>query len=643
MRLLLLFCFSLLSFNSGAQQTWQWAKSGGSGSLSLNNDFERVLDIATDKWGNCYFLGITFQSGMNVDGNYLNGFGSKDIVLASFSCDGSYRWAKVFGTSVNGDEFRHIATDTIGGVYIAGYMGIYINNYTAHIDTDTSITNTNKSMMLVKFDTAGVYQWLRMPQADTVSAGAYSTTGPLGLDVDGAGNIYMLSLLPSGAYADGAYVAASSGIHILRYNAQGVFQSGFQMDMNATGMALLNLRFKKDHANGRIYVGGNIPFTATVTIGGNNIPNSMYAAAFSSQGQHLWTQQSSVNGNSGFYSKPAIDDSGYVYLSGISSHGDTFAGYNVVNTLTTITHALPFVVKLDSLGSIKWANNASVKDFTTGDAMTLRSNDEIVVTGSFGEMLNWNGYNGPHLGQGLNPGGDLYLTRINAHTGAIIKNDSLASGSGTSEYPTALATSSDGGIILGGRFPGTLFAGTADTLYMMGGETDFFIAKYGYPCGCIPPVSDFNYSGSNWTVAFNYSGTGQHDSLRWYFGDGSTSTQTNPSHTYNFGGNYTVCVTAYNACDSSQYCETIQVTVGVNTIAGIEDISVYPNPAKEMLHLKGLMETTNYRLLTVTGAVIQQGALEPANNGISTADLPPGMYLLELNNKQQQGVVRIMK
>ena len=55
------------------------------------------------------------------------------------------------------------------------------------------------------------------------------------------------------------------------------------------------------------------------------------------------------------------------------------------------------------------------------------------------------------------------------------------------------------------------------------------------------------------------------------------------------------------------------------------------------------METTNYRLLTVTGAVMQESALEPKDNGISTAELAPGMYLLELNNKQQQGVVRVMK
>ena len=642
MRGSLFFFLLLLSLNSGAQQTWQWAKSGGSGSLSTNNIFETIFDIACDKWGNTYVTGRAYQFGMQVDGHNHSGFGYADIIIASFSCDGSYRWSKVLGADV-GDYACGLAVDTLGGVYVS--FSLFITDglpYTGHIDNDTSLTNINKSMMLVKFDTLGSYQWLRMPQPDSTSSTTIANVRVLGLDVSEGGDIYWLCKLIPASYADGTYIATSSGIYILRYNAQGLWQGAFQLDMNATGMALIGFKFKKDHSNGRLYVGGNIPFTATVTIGGSNIANSMYAAAFNSQGQHLWTQQSAINGNSGFYARPAIDDSGYVYFGGISSHGDAFAGYNVVNILSSFSSALPFIIKLDSLGNLKWANNASVYDGTYCYGLTANEH-EVVVAGTYGSMLKWNGYAGPHPTHMTGQGGDIFLTRFNKYTGAVIKNDTMASGNGTDEFPTALATASDGGVIVGGQFPGTLFAGVADTLYMMGGETDFFVAKYGYPCGCVPPASDFNYSGTSWTVSFSYAGTGQYDSLRWYFGDGSTSTQTNPVHTYSSGGNYTVCVTAYNLCDSSQHCENIQVTVGVHAVAGVDDISVYPNPTKELLHLKGLMETTSYRLLTVTGAVMQQGVLPPKNNGISTAELAPGMYLLELNNKQQQGVVRVRK
>lgn len=640
--LLSTFYFLLFTFSANAQQTWQWGKSGGSSSISSNNNFERVLDIATDKWGNSYFLAVVYQAGMSVDGNLLNGFGNNDAVISSFDCNGNYRWGKVLGTPTSGNDFNHIETDTLGGVYIAGSMFI-ANMYTAYIDTDTTIANTNKSLMLIKFDTAGIYQWLRMPQADTVSVGSISNTRTLELDVDGGGNIYWLCQLLPGAYVAGTYVVNNSGVYMFRYDEQGIFQSAFTLEMNGAGTALVNVRMKRDHANGRFYVNGYLPTSGDLFLGGGLVTHEMYAAGFNSQGQHLWTQEGTAIGNSRFYARPAVDDSGYVYLAGISNHGDVFAGYNVINTLTTITHAVPFVAKLDSTGILKWANNASVLDNTYCNAMTLRNSNELVVTGSYGYMLDWNGFSGQPLGQGINPGGDLFITRINAHTGAVIENDSLASGGGTSEYPSALATDAGGGVILGGRFPGTLFVGTADTLYNMGGETDFFIAKYGYPCGCIVPVADYTSVINGWNGVFTYSGTTPYDSLRWYFGDGNTSTQTNPSHTYTTDGNYTVCVTAYSPCDSNQYCASIQVAVGVNTIAGIEDISVYPIPATELLQVKGLVETTQYTLLTITGAVLQQGTIEPHNNGISTSELTPGMYLLELSNKQQKGVVRVMK
>lgn len=50
-------------------------------------------------------------------------------------------------------------------------------------------------------------------------------------------------------------------------------------------------------------------------------------------------------------------------------------------------------------------------------------------------------------------------------------------------------------------------------------------------------------------------------SLVWDFGDGTTSTDFNPIHTYNdsAAGNYTVCLTVYDSINdcSNQYCETL--------------------------------------------------------------------------------------
>jgi PKD repeat protein len=45
----------------------------------------------------------------------------------------------------------------------------------------------------------------------------------------------------------------------------------------------------------------------------------------------------------------------------------------------------------------------------------------------------------------------------------------------------------------------------------------------------------------------------------WNFGDGHTSTQRNPIHTYNIAGIYTVTLTAYNENGSVNATKTITV------------------------------------------------------------------------------------
>lgn len=53
--------------------------------------------------------------------------------------------------------------------------------------------------------------------------------------------------------------------------------------------------------------------------------------------------------------------------------------------------------------------------------------------------------------------------------------------------------------------------------------------------------------------------TGPVTSWLWDFGDATTSTLQNPTHTYATGGTYTVCLTSTSQCGSTQACSTITV------------------------------------------------------------------------------------
>src|SRR6185436_1199087 len=74
-------------------------------------------------------------------------------------------------------------------------------------------------------------------------------------------------------------------------------------------------------------------------------------------------------------------------------------------------------------------------------------------------------------------------------------------------------------------------------------------------------------------------------SWSWTFGDGGTSTEQNPTHTYDCFGIavYTVCLTAFDGCSSSTFCDTIDlICEGVSEISQQQNFDIYPNPFSDV-------------------------------------------------------------
>ena len=75
------------------------------------------------------------------------------------------------------------------------------------------------------------------------------------------------------------------------------------------------------------------------------------------------------------------------------------------------------------------------------------------------------------------------------------------------------------------------------------------------------------------TVQFTDSSTNSPTSWIWNFGDVSTSTEKNPSHTYTSAGTYTVALTASNSAGSNVCTKTNYITV--NAASGVDNVGVY--------------------------------------------------------------------
>ena len=99
------------------------------------------------------------------------------------------------------------------------------------------------------------------------------------------------------------------------------------------------------------------------------------------------------------------------------------------------------------------------------------------------------------------------------------------------------------------------------------------------------PIANFTYTASGTTVAFKDTSTDTGGTLgthKWNFGDGTTSTATNPSHTYAAAGTYSVSETVTDSLNGRSSTKTAALTVTASTSVqllgntGFETGTAYP-------------------------------------------------------------------
>ena len=87
------------------------------------------------------------------------------------------------------------------------------------------------------------------------------------------------------------------------------------------------------------------------------------------------------------------------------------------------------------------------------------------------------------------------------------------------------------------------------------------------------PDAIYNYTANLLNLNFQDASTGVPSTYAWDFGDGQTSTEQNPTHTYLLEGTYTICLTVTNACGTDQSCQTITVSSSLN-LPTISDLKI---------------------------------------------------------------------
>ena len=72
----------------------------------------------------------------------------------------------------------------------------------------------------------------------------------------------------------------------------------------------------------------------------------------------------------------------------------------------------------------------------------------------------------------------------------------------------------------------------------------------------------------------------------WDFGDNTTSSETDPVHTFPQGGTYETCLTVSNQYGEHTFCRTLELgTVSTAEEAAMVNINVFPNPCREGVNI----------------------------------------------------------
>lgn len=151
-----------------------------------------------------------------------------------------------------------------------------------------------------------------------------------------------------------------------------------------------------------------------------------------------------------------------------------------------------------------------------------------------------------------------------------------------------------------------------------------------------PIELSINASGIENNIDFSASTTNSslNDEWQWDFGDGGSSTDASPSHTYYNVGDYNVSVTANRGCSR----DTVITITTISTIGDPEStirIQLYPNPGNGVitLHVESL-ENYTVNVLSADGKLMkridaQAGVTE---NVLNTAAWSQGIYWVSIEN-----------
>ena len=495
---------------------------------------DRIQEIDLDNNGNILASG-DFKGSVQFGNQTLTSHGQSDAFVLKVNTAGIVQWAVDLGGS-SIDNGRSIATNDLNESVLCCFF-----NGTAQFGTYQLTSSGAEDIAIVKLDTFGNVIWVKQ-------GSGFAGCEPRGIDIDNQGNIalcgYFISDLSFNGLSQPILGIGDKDCFIATFNPSGTCIWGKAFGSYDWDVA----QTVKYDQTGNIYVSG--VYSAPFTFAGNNLQAfggyDALLVKYSSSGNQLWASNGGgigdefmigldVSTNNQLITTGYFEGSALFQGQSLTSHGGRDIFVNVYSTSGSL------------LNSNSWGSTSS--DFGWE---AIDNNGTWYACGEFnGTMQVGN--------QNLTPNGSSDMFIITSNPQPQSTNFTHTISNLTVNFTTSAPLPDS---VLWDFGDGS-FSTEFNPQHTYASPSTYQVTLTGYfPCNtdtamhsvqlCEPPVATFIYEPSYLLFHYNNANTVA-DSLRWFFGDGTTSTQNNPEHLFASPGNYTTSLVAYNNCSSDTF------------------------------------------------------------------------------------------
>ncbi len=406
--------------------------------------------ITADAFGNVYITGF-YEGTITLEGYSMTATGNTNAFMAKYN-SGNLQWIKNIG-GLEYEKGLDIITDISGNIYLSGHFNNSINF------EGTSLTsNGGHDIFLAKYDINGNLLWA---QHDGGNLSEYAK----GISLDTNGNIYLIGSFSGTANFSNTTVtsAGAEDIFVLKYNSTGnliwVQTAGGTGNDYGHSLAV--------DSDGNILMTGLVEGTGSFGNISYNVLGAQdaFIAKCNNNGSFLFAKVIGGAGND-YSSKIIIDNQDNFYITG---RFEETAYFDVGDSLVSEGAEDIFIAKYNSNNSIEWLNRAGGTGYDRGKSISLDSDGNIYLTGTFQGLANFENTSLTGLG-----GGDIFTAKYNG-LGTLLW---IEKGGGINpDYAEDIAIDKSGLIyVLGNNFGSASF-GNINIGNL--GSLDIFILQYG--------------------------------------------------------------------------------------------------------------------------------------------------------------------